>query len=275
MCRETRTIQRDPELKIEICTFREVVHRFPLHFHDHYVIGCIVSGRRKLFCSGKTFEVEPGDLLLFNLRHPHSCEELDGWPLDYRSIHVSGETMRATVGAITGTPELPVFRGPLHPHSELVPLLEELHEMILRNDHPFRREEAYLLLVETLLRDCSPTVPLPPAAVPESQLAAVSRFLETGYARNITLDELAHRTGIGKYRLLRAFTRSRGISPCRYLESIRISCAVKLLAQGCPSAEAAVLAGFADQSHFTRVFKRTIGVTPGQYRHIFTPEARP
>lgn len=187
MCRETRTIQRDPELKIEICTFREVVHRFPLHFHDHYVIGCIVSGRRKLFCSGKTFEVKPGDLLLFNPRHPHSCEELDGWPLDYRSIHVSGETMRATVGAITGTPELPVFRGPLHPHSELVPLLEELHEMILRNDHPFRREEAYLLLVETLLRDCSPTVPLPPAAVPESQLAAVSRFLETGYARNITL----------------------------------------------------------------------------------------
>ena len=66
--RETRTIQRDPELKIEICTFREVVHRFPLHFHDHYVIGCIVSGRRKLFCSGKTFEVKPGDLLLFNPR---------------------------------------------------------------------------------------------------------------------------------------------------------------------------------------------------------------
>ena len=36
-----------------------------------------------------------------------------------------------------------------------------------------------------------------------------------------------------------------------------------------------MLAGFADQSQFTRVFKRTIGVTPGQYRHIFTPEARP
>ena len=51
---------------------------------------------------------------------------------------------------------------------------------------------------------------------------------------------------------------------------MRVNEAKKLLEQGVEPVEAAVRTGFADQSHFTNFFKGFIGLTPGQYREIFT-----
>ena len=55
----------------------------------------------------------------------------------------------------------------------------------------------------------------------------------------------------------------------RYLETIRIAKARKLLERNVPMIEVALQTGFADQSHFSRFFKRLIGVTPRQYAEIF------
>ena len=53
--------------------------------------------------------------------------------------------------------------------------------------------------------------------------------------------------------------------PHTYLTQIRINYAKRLLRAGVPLAEVAILVGFADQSHFTKHFKRIVGVPPGLY----------
>ena len=70
--------------------------------------------------------------------------------------------------------------------------------------------------------------------------------------------------------LLRAFTKSKGVTPYRYLENIRINEAKKLLVQGTVPADAAIQTGFSDQSHFTNYFSSFIGLAPGIYQDIFT-----
>ncbi|MNP71101.1 Bifunctional transcriptional activator/DNA repair enzyme AdaA [compost metagenome] len=85
----------------------------------------------------------------------------------------------------------------------------------------------------------------------------------------ISLNELADLTEMSKYHLLRLFTRQKGISPYRYLETIRINQAKRLLEQGLLPIEVAAQTGFSDQSHFTNFFKKLIGLTPKQYRRIF------
>ena len=95
------------------------------------------------------------------------------------------------------------------------------------------------------------------------------RYLEEHYARRITLEELSALAGLSKYYLLRCFTRQKGITPYRYLETVRVEQAKALLERGAPPAEAALRAGFADQSHFNRFFKTLIGLTPSQYRAVF------
>ena len=76
--------------------------------------------------------------------------------------------------------------------------------------------------------------------------------------------------GLSKSTLLRAFTKSKGITPYRYLEIIRINEAKKLLSEGNPLADIAIRTGFSDQSHFTNYFSQFIGIAPGTYREIFS-----
>ena len=85
----------------------------------------------------------------------------------------------------------------------------------------------------------------------------------------IYLDQICHLEGLSKSTLLRAFTKSKGVTPYSYLQNIRIGEAKKLLEQGLPPVEAALQTGFSDQSHFTNYFNRYIGVSPGVYREIF------
>lgn len=85
----------------------------------------------------------------------------------------------------------------------------------------------------------------------------------------IYLDQICHLEGLSKSTLLRAFTKSKGVTPYSYLQNIRIGEAKKLLEQGLPPVEAALQTGFSDQSHFTNYFNRYIGLAPGVYREIF------
>lgn len=95
------------------------------------------------------------------------------------------------------------------------------------------------------------------------------RFMKTEYGRQITLDELCTVSMLGKSTLLRYFTKTKGITPYRYLQSVRIDKAKNMLEQGKSTAETALAAGFSDQSHFTRYFNHFIGVSPYQYKRIF------
>jgi AraC-like DNA-binding protein len=81
-----------------------------------------------------------------------------------------------------------------------------------------------------------------------------------------TLGELAAATGVGPFALMRAFRAETGLPPHAYLNQLRVRQARRLLDRGVPPAQAAAEAGFADQAHLTRHFKRVVGVPPGAYQ---------
>lgn len=95
--------------------------------------------------------------------------------------------------------------------------------------------------------------------------------MEMHFKERIYLDQICRCAGLSKSTLLRAFTKSKGVTPYRYLETIRINEAKKLLAEGMTPLEAAIETGFSDQSHFSNYFNQFIGLTPGIYREIFPP----
>ncbi len=84
------------------------------------------------------------------------------------------------------------------------------------------------------------------------------------FAEHITLEELCKRSGLSKSTLLRAFTKSKGITPYRYLQTVRKSKAKELLEQGVSPVDAAIQTGFSDQSHFSSFFHMFIGLS-----HVF------
>jgi AraC-like DNA-binding protein len=82
---------------------------------------------------------------------------------------------------------------------------------------------------------------------------------------NVSLKELAQEAGLSAFHLSRVFRQEVGLSPHAYHVLIRVRFAKELLAQGYPVSHVALEAGFFDQAHFTKHFKRIFGVTPGRY----------
>jgi AraC family transcriptional regulator len=86
-------------------------------------------------------------------------------------------------------------------------------------------------------------------------------------SRALTVQSVAADVGVTAVRLSRAFRRAFGESLGSYQRRLRIRRACEQLrASSLPLAGIALDAGFTDQSHFTRVFKRHLGTTPGVFR---------
>ena len=264
MKKEPGTAVYDSELRLEAYRFRR---SFPKHFHDHYVVGYVEDGQGGLVCRDVEYSLKKGDVVIYNPGDSHACAE-SGADLDYRGLHIPKETMLDLTGEITGRRELPVFTRNVLFDDEAACYLRSLHEQVMRGAREFGKEENLLLLIGRLLRICGRW----PGPAAPSQGDAVERacaFMREQCAERISLAQLSELAGLSKSALVRAFAREKGVTPYRYLESIRIDAARKLLEQGVPPAEAALRTGFSDQSHFTNYFSRYIGLAPGAYREIF------
>jgi len=86
------------------------------------------------------------------------------------------------------------------------------------------------------------------------------------------LDEAAALLHAHPTHLVRAFTREFGCPPHRYLTGRRVDLARRLLLAGMPPVEVANAAGFHDQSHLSRHFRRTLGTTPGRFAGRRSPD---
>ena len=270
MEQELRRVYYDPELGVEACLFQGIDQGFPEHFHTYYVIGTMDRGSREVTIAGETRRLAPGELVFFQPGEPHACRPVGGGRLDWRGLHVPQEVMERAAEAVTGRRFAPHFTPPVLPGSELTSLFREVWELAAGEQGELRREEAFLLLVGRLLERCG-GCPRPPEEV-RPVVRAVCDYLEAHCDRRITLEQLSTLAGLSKYHLLRCFTRQKGITPYRYLETVRVNRARALLEQGAAPLDAALRAGFADQSHFNHFFKILTGLTPSQYRAVFAAE---
>ncbi len=102
--------------------------------------------------------------------------------------------------------------------------------------------------------------------VAPARLAEAFRaLLDTHLVETVTLAAVGRQFGESPAHLVRCFTRTFGVAPHAYRIGRRIEMARLQLLDGRPAADVAVSAGFYDQSHFTRHFKRLVGTTPGRY----------
>lgn len=260
MKREPGTAVYDSGLRLEAYCFRR---SFPEHFHEHYVVGFVEQGQGILLCRGVEYALKRGDVVIYNPGDSHSWAE-SGAALDYRGFHIPRETMLDLTGETEGDP--PRFSQNVVCDEACVQGLRTLHDQVMRGVQSSGREEELRRLLARLLRLCGGR---PGPSAPGKAVERACAFMREHCAEHVSLDQLSGLAGLSKSALLRAFARETGVTPYRYLESIRISAAKKLLEQGVPPAEAALQTGFSDQSHFTNCFSRYIGLAPGAYREIF------
>jgi AraC family transcriptional regulator len=121
-----------------------------------------------------------------------------------------------------------------------------------------------------LLRHYCTTQPNPPNdsdGLSQAKLRQVVDYIHAQLHQDLRLSEIAAIAQMSPYHFLRLFKQSTSLTPHQYILQRRIEQSKLLLHHSELSiAQIASQVGFADQSHFTRCFKRTMGVTPRQFQ---------
>ena len=124
------------------------------------------------------------------------------------------------------------------------------------------------LILELFAEATRSSAPLRPARPPR-WLAQVNDLLHERFSESLTLKTIADSVAVHPVHLVRSFRRFYDSTIGEYLRRLRIEFASQQLAStDTPLATIALASGFADQSHFTRTFKRLTGVTPATYRVV-------
>jgi AraC family transcriptional regulator len=115
----------------------------------------------------------------------------------------------------------------------------------------------------------------PTQGLTQRQISQITDFVLAHLDQDLSLSALAQQIGFSPYHFARLFRQTTGESPHQFVLSQRIEHAQSLLREtGQPLAQIALTSGFANQSHLTQVFKRTLGLTPADYRAHYGTRAR-
>lgn len=235
---------------------------FPRHSHDQLGVGVMVSGAHRSWSGVGHVEAHAGDIIMVNPGEMHDGMPLGGSPREWRMLYFDPAAVTRLVKE-EGMTSIEVVRPAVSDRLLATRFTELFASVTDAPADPLLLEENLLRLIMRILRRHG--LRAPPGGEPSVPVSKALARLHSDAASPIRLTELAELAGISRFQLLRAFVREVGATPHAYLVQRRVDIARRFLAAGRPIVEAALDAGFADQSHLTRAFVRQFGVTPGRY----------
>ncbi|MFF3939230.1 helix-turn-helix transcriptional regulator [Streptomyces phaeofaciens] len=240
-------------------------YAYPMHVHDAWTLLIVDDGAVRYDLDRHEHGTPHDTVTLLPPHVPHNGSPVDPRGFRKRVLYLdAGVLGEDLIGPAVDAPDLrdPVLRrrvGQLH--SALAGAGDELEA------------DSRLTLIGERLRDHLGHTERSPR--PDPALAGRLReLLDASVVQGIGLEEAARIVQAHPAHLVRAFSGAYGIAPHQYLTARRVDRARRLLLDGRPPGEVAVAAGFYDQAHLTRHFRRLVGVTPGRYRAGSRP-ARP
>lgn len=236
-------------------------------FHETYTTctGLAISEPADWRYRGKVHSQPANGLSLMEPGEMHANTRITK-PASFRVLTIDPAEMQKAAERL-GLPARPHLKvaqiqgGPIHR------AFVRLHRSLESEATPLERQSFFDHCLTLLLTHC--TEWQEGGRFRPSDHAAVQRaraFIESQHAERISLDHVVAAAGaVSRFHLAHAFAREVGVPPHAYQIHVRIARARKLLLGGMAPTEVAAALGFADQSHFTRHFRRVTGVTPSRY----------
>ncbi len=228
------------------------------HHHPQLSIGAVTEGYTCCVLEGQSLLLAPGSLIVIPAGAVHSCNPLAGQPRSYHMLYLDSDWCRQSLAISPATPvirsDTPVINNPqlFRQYLQIISQSADISPSALAA----QMAEFLQQLPGLNGRDATP-------------LSATSQRMQQQLLANLhsplALDSLARQFSQRKETLIRTFRRDTGVTPGNYLTLARLEQAKAQLRAGDSIAGVSYQSGFADQSHFHKMFVSYVAATPGQY----------
>ena len=259
-------------------TVKEHSHRF------HYQLLYVVSGSCTYIRNGERFTLQEGDCSLLPPGGMHGIESTESELTTYELKFLVDD--HAMESALAQVPT--VFKEDAFIHE----LISEIASMAHFHGSESHRISYSYHLGSLLCHIAAPyfkTDVLSGTSADSVKLAgmdfskrdnlsaatvAAIDYIDAHYMEDVSLDEICDKISYNKSYLCYAFKKDTGKTVNEYFNYVRIKTAAEMIVfSDCTLAQICSRTGFKNISHFNRMFKKVIGITPGLYKHAFPEDS--
>lgn len=248
---------------IEIATATGLITPFRPHQHDCYVVGLTASGvqsfryrgAQRHALAGQAFAIHPGEV--------HDGRPGTDQSYGYRAAYIAPDVVS---DALDGQ-AFPFVSEAVGRNARLLAALQDLLGLAPEDHDDITLTDGIAALADALVAMSDRRRV---GGVPRDRQVALRLRddIRAHAAEGRTMRDLEQAHGLDRFTICRLFRRHFGVGPKQYLLQRRVMTARSLMARGKTLADAACAAGFADQSHMTRHFIKTVGTSPGHWRQL-------
>lgn len=241
---------------------------FSPHRHDTYAIGITVRGVQTFRYRGEQRYCCPGQGHILHPDEIHDGNAATEAGFGYRILYIAPALIQQALGGrpLPFVPE-PIVRQPDR--------LEDLAACLRNLDEPIDELERVEMAADLagLIEALSSPVSKQAGSLSLPAMARVRDLIMADPAARFSVEACERVADLDRWTIARQFRAAFGTSPSRFRTMRQLDQARLLINQGLSLAEAALDAGFADQSHMSRLFKRAYGLTPARWAAALVPDS--
>ena len=233
------------------------------HRHDTYAVGLTDHGVQMFDYRGSARASIPGEVVTLYPDEPHDGRAGSPDGFGYRIVYVQPARLSEAVRVLRGRPSpLRFLREPVSTNGKLSRAVARAFRAPLDS----LAADSIIVELAEALAAFEPSIGAP--RVDTRAVERARQLLDAECTRTVHSTELESISGLSRYDLARQFRVTLGTSPHRYLLMRRLDFARQRIGRARRLVDVACDAGFADQAHFTRMFKAAFGLTPTRYRAL-------
>ena len=234
--------------------------KFTKHFHDTYSIGLTNGGLFKSIVSNQSCLAYENSTRVIN---PGEVHYGDSQSWNFRSFYPKVELLVEIYEQMFAERKIPFFKEHIIEDKKLFSLLYIFFRSAYINSEKMVIETNMINVLSYLIQNYTDHTRKNVAMFNDKEIIKNSiEYINDSLEYNLSLDQLSQNSSLSKYHFLRVFKKNVGLTPHHYILTQRIYKAKELVLNGSSLSEAGLMAGFNDQSHFIRNFKKIYGYSP-------------
>ena len=241
-----------------------------MHFHLHYEINCVTSGKISVINNGTFVECSAPCILIHAPCTFHAVISDKNTLYERYPFHFSESFVKRY------NPSALAPGGILSENFSVIPLTGKAAQSVIsylslfhgNTDDPDINSRYFAYLIDLVTRFYNSRLVLDANSVNKNNLGYVGDmlvYISENYHKPITVESLAQSFFVSKAKLNRDFKSLMGNTLKQHILDVRISNAMRLLTKGESVIDTAHKCGFTDESHFIKTFRERVGSSPGKY----------